>query len=350
MTEEFNPKHMVSPNSTSLPLQIETQHEDMIHDAQMDFYGKRLATCSSDRTIKIFDVIDPSAVEPKYQLLDTLRGHDGPVWQVSWAHPKFGSILASCSYDGKIFVWRETHSGPASVAPSKQTVGWEKIKEHTLHSASVNSISWAPHEYGPILACASSDGKVSVLTFKDDGTWDAPLFVAHPIGCNAVSWAPAIPSASLTSPSLTQNLPSEPKKFATGGCDGLVKIWSLNPHTHVWELSETLEGGHTDWIRDLAYSPNIGLSRTYLASAGQDQLVNVWTQDGPKSPWVQHTLDPSNSGSQPTGAHQKFGSPVWRVSWSLGGNVLAVCVGDGKISLWKENLKGRWECVSEMQQ
>ena len=28
----------------------------MIHDAQMDFYGTRLATCSSDRIIKIFDV------------------------------------------------------------------------------------------------------------------------------------------------------------------------------------------------------------------------------------------------------------------------------------------------------
>ena len=31
---------------------------------------------------------------------------------------------------------------------------------------SVNSVSWAPHELGAILACASSDGKISVLTFK----------------------------------------------------------------------------------------------------------------------------------------------------------------------------------------
>jgi protein transport protein SEC13 len=30
----------------------------------------------------------------------------------------------------------------------------------------VNSIAWAPHELGPILACASSDGKVSVLTYR----------------------------------------------------------------------------------------------------------------------------------------------------------------------------------------
>lgn len=26
------------------------------HDAQLDYYGKRLATCSSDRTIKVYDV------------------------------------------------------------------------------------------------------------------------------------------------------------------------------------------------------------------------------------------------------------------------------------------------------
>jgi len=36
------------------------------------------------------------------------------------------------------------------------------------------------------------------------------------------------------------------------------------------------------------------------------------------------------------------------VSWSLAGNLLAVSCGDGKVTLWKENLKGVWECVSDM--
>ena len=31
------------------------------HDAQLDYYGKRLATCSSDRTVKVFDVVDGEA-------------------------------------------------------------------------------------------------------------------------------------------------------------------------------------------------------------------------------------------------------------------------------------------------
>lgn len=37
-------------------------------------------------------------------LLNLLCSHEGPVWQVAWAHPKYGSILASCSYDRKVQV------------------------------------------------------------------------------------------------------------------------------------------------------------------------------------------------------------------------------------------------------
>ena len=29
------------------PILIDTQHEDLVHDAQMDYYGSKLATCSS---------------------------------------------------------------------------------------------------------------------------------------------------------------------------------------------------------------------------------------------------------------------------------------------------------------
>jgi protein transport protein SEC13 len=108
---------------------IETDHSDALHDAQVNHFGNRLATASSDRTIKIFDVGAGDGAAAAHKLIDTLRGHEGPVWQVSWAHPKFGNILASCSYDGKVLVWKEIQQG----AP------WQKIKEHTLHTASGGS-------------------------------------------------------------------------------------------------------------------------------------------------------------------------------------------------------------------
>ena len=81
---------------------IESGHQDTVHDVQMDYYGKRLATASSDNTIKIIGVSNSTS-----QHLATLSGHQGPVWQVAWAHPKNGSLLASCSYDGRVIIWKE---------------------------------------------------------------------------------------------------------------------------------------------------------------------------------------------------------------------------------------------------
>ena len=46
----------------------------MIHDAQMDFYGTRLATCSSDRSIRIFEVKGQTQTP-----IADLREHEGPV-------------------------------------------------------------------------------------------------------------------------------------------------------------------------------------------------------------------------------------------------------------------------------
>lgn len=36
----------------------------------------------------------------------------------------------------------------------------------------VNSVSWAPHEFGLVLACGSSDGAISIISSTGDGTWD----------------------------------------------------------------------------------------------------------------------------------------------------------------------------------
>ncbi|EIW53003.1 vesicle budding-like protein [Trametes versicolor FP-101664 SS1] len=322
----------------------------MIHDAQLDYYGKRLATCSSDRTVKVFDVVDG---ETQRSTGHTLKGHTGPVWQVAWAHPKFGQILASCSYDGKVIIWKEQQAqGPGAAAG-----GWAKIKEHTLHRASVNSVSWAPHELGAILACASSDGRVSVLTFKNDGTWGADVFEAHAIGCNAVSWAPAVQPGSLIVPQANNTVPGQQpaavqsvKRFASAGCDNLVKLWGFRDDKQEWEEEDVLEG-HTDWVRDVAWAPNIGLPRSYIATASQDKTVLIWSKDTPTAPWTKTALDPSASVAPAAAAPApagRFPDVVWRVSWSLAGNILAVSCGDGKVTLWKENLKGVWECVSDM--
>ncbi|ELK07876.1 Protein SEC13 like protein [Pteropus alecto] len=296
---------------------VDTSHEDMIHDAQMDYYGTRLATCSSDRSVKIFDVRNSGQI-----LIADLRGHEGPVWQVAWAHPMYGNILASCSYDRKVIIWKEENGT------------WEKTHEHTGHDSSVNSVCWAPHDYGLILACGSSDGAISLLTYTGEGQWEVKkINNAHTIGCNAVSWAPAVVPGSLIDQPSGQK-PNYIKKFASGGCDNLIKLWKEEEDGQ-WKEEQKLEA-HSDWVRDVAWAPSIGLPTSTIASCSQDGRVFIWTCD-----------DASSNMWSPKLLH-KFNDVVWHVSWSITANILAVSGGDNKVTLWKESVDGQWVCISDV--
>nr|QBH74128.1 protein transport protein sec13 [Carausius morosus] len=277
---------------------VDTGHDDMIHDAQMDYYGLRLATCSSDNSVKIFDVKNGTQT-----LAADLKGHYGPVWQVAWAHPKYGGLLASCSYDRKVIIWKEGGGE------------WGKLHEYSNHESSVNCVAWAPHELGLILACGSSDGSISVMySNPETGNWEARKIPnAHTIGCNAVSWCPG------------------ERRLASGGCDNLAKVWREDGERWVEETKLEL---HSDWVRDVSWGPSTGLPRAVIATCSQDRRVIVWTsEDGAAwTPSVLHTFD----------------DVVWSVSWSLTGNILAVSGGDNKVSLWKESSEGQWLCISEV--
>jgi protein transport protein SEC13 len=268
--------------------------------------------------VKIFDVTDGSQT-----LVADLRGHEGPVWQLAWSHPKFGSLLASCSYDRKVIIWKEMNGT------------WGKLYEYSNHESSVNSVSWAPHEWGLLLACGSSDGSISIIWTTGDGNWESKKIMnAHAIGVNAVSWAPAIQPGSLVEEPGSRKYESPAvKRLVTGGCDNLAKIWKEAEGQ--WLEEERLEG-HTDWVRDVAWAPSIGLVQSTIASCSQDCRVIIWTKDEVKGrQWMQKVL--------PT-----FDDVVWHVSWSVTGNILAVSGGDNKVTLWKESLEGQWICISNV--
>ena len=113
-----------------------SKHDDYIHDIAYDFYGRRLATCSSDQKVKIWDTnpqgewalsaefkVSYSTVQystapgitrlESIMLLLTLchiffrQSHSVSVHKVAWAHPEFGPVLASCSADRQVFIYEE---------------------------------------------------------------------------------------------------------------------------------------------------------------------------------------------------------------------------------------------------
>ena len=37
--------------------------------------------------------------------------HQGPVWALSWSHPKYESLLATAGYDRIIKIWKKSSNG-----------------------------------------------------------------------------------------------------------------------------------------------------------------------------------------------------------------------------------------------
>lgn len=295
-------------------IRLETHHTDVIHEAVLDFYGKRLATCSSDRKIKIYYV-----KQNDFVLSAELQVHDGPVFQVKFAHPRFGGcLLASCSSDGKVVIQKEVSYG-----------AWEIVYSHQA-SASVQSIDFAPNETGILsLAAACSDGWIHVLTHEQsDDRWSSKSFQDNKLGVTSLSFSPFNPIAG------EQN----EQRLAVGGCDSNVRVYRKQQDGGAWVCEHTLQG-HTDWVNDVAFAPSVGLPYNMIASCSSDGTVLVWTQLTQSGEWKSALL------------HDFKPVPCHRVSWSATGTLLAVSSGDSDVSVWNQSLdNSAWVKVTDVSQ
>lgn len=115
-------------------------------------------------------ILTSRRISKKYLQLTRIRRnikfhrHSGPIWQVAWSHPRYGSMLASCSFDKNITVWKENSLGK-----------WEKASNFSKQRGSVNSISWAPFDIK--IAAGCSDGTVTVFTLLEQDQWDQGIVI-----------------------------------------------------------------------------------------------------------------------------------------------------------------------------
>jgi protein transport protein SEC13 len=124
------------------------------------------------------------------------------------------------------------------------------------------------------------------------------------------------------------------RQFVSGGGDNIIKIWTYEVEEGRFNVEEI--GAHSDWVRDVAWAPSIGTTVQTIASCGEDKTVYIWTKEGNQR-WSYRDL-----------TDEKFTVPVWRVSWSVAGNLLAVSAGDNVARVYKENTDGLWEQVSNV--
>ncbi|KAL7675733.1 hypothetical protein ACOME3_002000 [Neoechinorhynchus agilis] len=151
--------------------------KDTINDVAFDYYGRRLATCSTDHTVKIFDRVsnseDLSEEAPgEWRLSYSWRAHTGSVWRICWAHPEFGQVLATCSLDRQVAIWEEVaydetdKTVAAACHLPNESANHRRVfrrRSSIVDSrSSVADVQFAPKHIGLMLAMASHDGTMRI--------------------------------------------------------------------------------------------------------------------------------------------------------------------------------------------
>ena len=278
--------------------------ESQFNDAQLDFYSQRLAACLADGSVKVFDASDRDGLKE----LCVLREHAGPAYSVAWAHPRFGSMLASCGADGRVLVWRE-----------EEVNKWSVVYSYEDETSAVSCLAWGPGSL--CLAIGSEEGCVAILTRSAASRWDKVRFHAHSDEVLGVSWDQMLRRNG----SGVANV----RQLVSVGKDKALILWVFDDD----ERRSEVISNHAHPFNDAVWNPDLAFNNSLVAACTEDGLILVFKQKD--RGWdVVSTLT--------------VGVPVWRLSWSTSGNFLVATCSDQRTRFYRAGYTHEWEEVNAL--
>ncbi|XP_022908240.1 nucleoporin SEH1 [Onthophagus taurus] len=315
--------------------EINAEHKDLIHDVAYDFYGQRMATCSSDQYVKVWDQTNNGT----WSLTSSWKAHSGSVWKVTWAHPEFGQVLATCSFDRTAAVWEEIvgdNPGPGE----RGARYWVRRTNLVDSRTSVTDVKFGPKTLGLVLATCSADGLIRIYEAPDVmnlSQWTLQHEVTCKPSCSSLSWNYSFSKAH--APMLAVGC--DDSNPASGG---KVFIFEYSENIRRWTKVETINS-ITEPVHDLAFSPNLGRSYHVLAVATKDvRIINLTPINDNNS--LQSGV--FKLEVQTVAQFDDHASTVWRVCWNVTGTILASTGDDGCVRMFKMNYKNSWKPVAAL--
>mmetsp|Transcript_3897 Transcript_3897/g.5910 ORF Transcript_3897/g.5910 Transcript_3897/m.5910 type:complete len:316 (-) Transcript_3897:30-977(-) len=301
--------------------------ESYIFCISFNFHGNRLALSSADQSIQVWD-----HTQSGWKLSARWNAHSGAIFKVRWAHPEFGTLLASCSFDKSVNIYEE-NAGENS---------WNTLANLVESKEPIEDIRFAPKHLGLQLAVCSSNGEIRIYEPSNSvnlKVWSvAQMFLSSPLGSNCIAWNPS----PIDPPMLivgNNDAETAREKFCKQFSEeaSLLQLWVCSTETKTWQNIYTAPEAHKLAVVDLDWAQLMGRRKHLVCSCSLDSTVVVWRVDG-------------NQGiielEQVLTGHT---SKVWKVCWDLLGTTICSTGDDSKVKVWKRNLNKEWNCIEEIE-
>ncbi|PPR04774.1 hypothetical protein CVT24_007090 [Panaeolus cyanescens] len=284
--------------------------------------------------------------------------HDAAVSKLSWAHPEFGSIIASASFDRTVKIWEQSASplsDSSSVNGISGPAGSRWVEKAVLSEAkgTVRAVEFAPHHFGLKLATIATDNLLRIYECVEQPSLSSWQLIEE-LDVQSVMMGP---SPSYLSRAHTKALATPTQTHATLDAasaslvaqalqQGLQQSTSSSSQPRTGLGNREADGGWTiSWCKDKYWGEVIaagcGTSGTVkiiqLNARRSTTLLTLSPSGGTPGGGTQLNLAPSEGpDSRPS---PNTTSAVTSVSWapSCGRSYHLIATGsrDGHVRIWK---------------
>ncbi|KDO20550.1 hypothetical protein SPRG_13246 [Saprolegnia parasitica CBS 223.65] len=251
--------------------------------------GQFIASVSFDATTVIWE-----RRGDVYEVIASLEGHESEVKSIAWSPS--GSYLATCSRDKSVWIWE-----------ADPDTDFECISVLHGHSQDVKFVQWHPTD--DILFSTSYDDTICVWAESDDDWYCKETLKGHA----STVWG--------------VTLRADGERMASCSDDTNVLLWQHQPGTSAdgrptsWQPLQALEGFHERSVFSVDWHPTLNC----IVTGGGDDGLRLFAQDKAESPFQLAY----------THAHAHAGD-VNCVRWSKRDPTLLVSTGDDCVArLWR---------------
>ncbi|CAE6369012.1 unnamed protein product [Rhizoctonia solani] len=276
---------------------IPSTHADLITDTVYDYYGLKLATGGIDQKIKIWKLNELTGV---WSMVDEWKAHDAPVAKIAWAHPEYGTLLASCSYDRTVKIWEDARGIPDASGPSK----FQLKATLTEARGTVRAVDFAPAALGLKLVTIASDNFVRIYECHETyhlNSWslveefDAAAIAVTPVPGDSPSGA----TPTQTHATLSDTPPTVPSGISLQRSGAAA---ASNPPNKPVGVKEADGAWCVQWLKD-KFSGEI-----IAVSCGTQAVVKIIALQPSKPPQVLLTIPQYPANAPTTGTPSLLGA------------------------------------------